>query len=62
LENVIYMGDGYHDANILKQCCYGIAPKNARIEAKKEANFITPSKSGEGAVLDACLHILERFF
>lgn len=62
LANVIYMGDGYHDANILKQCCYGIAPQNARIEAKNTADYITPSKSGEGAVLDACLHILGIYF
>ena len=62
LDNVIYMGDGYHDAKILEHCCYGIAPNNARIEAKDAADFITPSKSGEGAVLDACLHIIEKYF
>lgn len=62
LDNVIYMGDGYHDANILKQCFYGIAPQNARIEAINAADYITPSKSGEGAVLDACLHIIEKHF
>lgn len=62
LENVIYIGDGYFDANIIKQCCYGIAPQNARIEAKNAANYVTPSKSGEGAVLDACLHIIEKYF
>jgi 3-deoxy-D-manno-octulosonate 8-phosphate phosphatase (KDO 8-P phosphatase) len=57
---MIYMGDGYHDAKILKSCYYGIAPQNARAEAKTAANFVTPSKSGEGAVLDACLHIIEK--
>jgi 3-deoxy-D-manno-octulosonate 8-phosphate phosphatase (KDO 8-P phosphatase) len=62
LENVIYMGDGYHDAAILGQCCYGIAPRNARVEAKNAADYVTPSAAGEGAVLDACLHILDRFF
>ena len=62
LDNVIYMGDGYHDAEILRECFYGIAPQNARIESKNAAKYITPSKSGEGAVLDACLHILEMFF
>ena len=62
IENVVYMGDGYHDAKILKDCCYGIAPQNARIEAKDAADFITPSKSGEGAVLDACIHLVEKFF
>ena len=62
LENVIYMGDGYYDAKILNLCLYGIAPQNARIEAIEGANFVTPSKSGEGAVLDACLHIINKFF
>lgn len=62
LANVIYMGDGYHDAKILKLCCYGISPQNARLEAKNAADYITPSKSGEGAVLDACLHIIEKYF
>lgn len=61
LENVIYMGDGYYDSNILKQCFFGIVPQNARIEAKNAADYITPSKSGEGAVLDACLHIIGKF-
>ena len=62
LMNVIYMGDGYHDANILANCCCGIAPHNARIEAKEAAEFVTSSKSGEGAVLDASIFILERYF
>ena len=61
MENLIYMGDGYFDANILKKCMFGIAPKNARKEAKDCADFITESKSGEGAVLDACIEIKKRF-
>ena len=61
LNNIIYMGDGYYDAVILEQCFYGIAPNNARIEAKSAADYITPSNSGEGAVLDACLHIIDKF-
>lgn len=59
--NLIYMGDGYHDALILKKSMFGIAPKNARIEAKESADFITASDSGEGAVLDACLEIIKVF-
>ncbi len=62
LADVIYMGDGYHDAPILRQCAYGIAPQNARIEAREAAKFVTPSRSGEGAVLDACLHVLSVFY
>lgn len=41
---------------------YSIAPKNARREVIKKAHFVTESKSGEGAVLDACLHIKNQFF
>ena len=62
LANTIYIGDGLHDVEILRKCFYGIAPKNARIEARKAARYVTPSKSGEGAVLDACLKIKNKFF
>ncbi len=60
-ENSIFMGDGIFDAEILKRCKFGIAPINARKEAKAAAHFITESKSGEGAVCDACLEIEKRF-
>jgi len=60
-EYVIYMGDGYCDERILKACRFGIAPANARKEAKRAADFITNSKAGEGAVMDACLEILREF-
>ena len=61
LKNLIYMGDGYYDAKILKECKFGIAPASARKEAKAAADFVTESKAGEGAVLDACLEIKRRF-
>ena len=62
LDSAIYMGDGIHDTEILRQCLYGIAPANARIEAREAASYVTPSASGEGAVLDACLQIIRLFF
>ena len=61
LDNTIFMGDGIFDAPIIRDCKFGIAPANARIEAKKWAKYITPSKSGEGAVCDACIVINKRF-
>lgn len=61
-ENTIYMGDGIFDAQIIEECKFGIAPVNARIEAKRAADFVTPSKSGEGAVCDACIKIDNLFF
>lgn len=61
-ESTIYIGDGIFDAPILRDCKFGIAPANARVEAKKWANYITPSKSAEGAVCDACIKINKVFF
>jgi|TARA_B110000881_G_C18222108_1_gene339492 3-deoxy-D-manno-octulosonate 8-phosphate phosphatase (KDO 8-P phosphatase) len=62
VNKVIYIGDGYYDAPILKDVLFGIAPKNARIEAKRKANFITKSNSGKGAILDAAIKINSKFF
>jgi 3-deoxy-D-manno-octulosonate 8-phosphate phosphatase (KDO 8-P phosphatase) len=56
-DNTIFVGDGIFDAPILKACKFGIAPNNARIEARDMADFVTDSKSGEGAVCDACIYI-----
>ena len=55
------MGDGYHDVKILQESMFGIAPKNARREAIDSADYITESNSGEGAVLDACICIRDRY-
>ncbi len=60
-ENTIFMGDGIFDAPILKECKFGIAPKNARKEAIEAADFVTPSRGAEGAVCDACIEIKRRF-
>ncbi len=60
-ENTIFMGDGISDAALIKDCKFGIAPANARPEAREVADFVTPSKSAEGAVCDACLEIKRRF-
>lgn len=58
-EKTAFMGDGYYDAPILKKVKIGICPCSGRQEAKNASDYITPSRAGEGAVLDACLHILE---
>jgi len=62
LENTIFMGDGIFDVALIRDCVLGIAPANARAEAKHVADYITPSRSAEGAVCDACLWILENHF
>lgn len=62
LSSSIYMGDGIFDAEIFDHVAYSIAPANAFYLAKNKASFVTESKSGEGAVAEACLHIIENFF
>ena len=61
LDQTIYIGDGIHDARLLKESLYGIAPASARTEARQAANYVTPSNAAEGAVLDACLKIKKEF-
>ena len=58
----VYMGDGLFDVEILAKCRFSIAPSNARKEAKIAAKYITENPSGQGAVLDACLEIIRRYF
>jgi 3-deoxy-D-manno-octulosonate 8-phosphate phosphatase (KDO 8-P phosphatase) len=58
-DKVAYMGDGVYDAKILSSAKLGIAPAQARIEARQAADFVTPSNGGEGAYLDAALHIMK---
>lgn len=58
----IYMGDGIFDARVFDAVGYGIAPANAFYTTKEKAHFVTPSRGGDSAVAEACLHILEKFF
>jgi 3-deoxy-D-manno-octulosonate 8-phosphate phosphatase (KDO 8-P phosphatase) len=61
LEETIFMGDGIFDILVFKKIGYSIAPSNAFIKTKKAAGYVTLAKGGEGAVAEACLHILENF-
>jgi 3-deoxy-D-manno-octulosonate 8-phosphate phosphatase (KDO 8-P phosphatase) len=62
LKETIYMGDGIFDPLVFREVGYSIAPANAFFKTKQLANFVTNAKGGEGAVAEACLHILEKFF
>ena len=62
LAETIYIGDGIHDAVIFDHVAYSIAPANAFYLARDRANFVTSHRAGEGAVAEACLHIIEKFF
>lgn len=58
-DKVAYMGDGLFDAKIISLAKAGIAPAQARIEARSVATYVTPSNGGEGAYLDAALYIMK---
>ena len=61
-KETIYMGDGIFDAMVFSKVGYGISPANGFFTTKKEADFVTQSVGGHGAVGEACVHLLERFF
>lgn len=60
MDKIIYMGDGLHDIPIFKMVGYSIAPANAFYLTRESANFVTTSRSGEGAVAEACLHVVKH--
>jgi 3-deoxy-D-manno-octulosonate 8-phosphate phosphatase (KDO 8-P phosphatase) len=62
LSETIYMADGIFDAMAFAKVGYSISPANAFHTTKAKADFVTPSEGGHGAVAEACLHILEKFF
>lgn len=61
-KETIYMGDGIYDSLVFKEVAYSIAPANAFFNTKKHASFITSAKGSEGAVAEAIIHILDKFF
>jgi len=58
----VYMGDGIYDAMVFDKVAYSIAPANAFYTTKKYADFVTKSSGGFGAVAEACIHLMEKFF
>ncbi len=62
LSHTVYMGDGIFDAEIFGHVAYGIAPASAFYLARDKAHYVTHTKAGEGAVAEACLHIIKTFF
>jgi 3-deoxy-D-manno-octulosonate 8-phosphate phosphatase (KDO 8-P phosphatase) len=59
-DELAYMGDGIYDAKIIQHARIGMAPAQARVEARNMATYVTPSNGGEGAYLDACIHIMKK--
>lgn len=62
LKRCIYMGDGLYDWEIFRHVGYAIAPNNAFYLTRKKADYVTETNAGSGAVLEAAIHILEKFY
>ena len=62
LKNCIYMGDGIFDHYVFKSVGYSIATANALPHVQKRADYVTTRKGADGAVAEAALHILDKFF
>jgi 3-deoxy-D-manno-octulosonate 8-phosphate phosphatase (KDO 8-P phosphatase) len=61
LNTVIYMGDSFLDASILKKVLIGIAPANSNHLAIASADYVTKCSGAERAVAEACLYIAKIF-
>lgn len=62
LSHVIYMGDAFTDAVVLKNAGYGICPSDASEYAKRYADYVCHAEGGHRAVAEAVFHIEGRFF
>lgn len=56
----VYMGDGPHDAAIIKNVGLGIAPAQAWTTTALAADYLTLREGGDGAVMEACVYILNE--
>ena len=62
LSKCIYMWDWFTDAKIFPLMGYSIAPSNAFYLAKEKADYVTKTPGWAWAVLEAVLHIMDKFY
>ncbi len=58
-EEVAFVGDDVIDLPVMRLCGLAIAVKNARLEVKRAAHYVTPHSGGDGAVRDAVEYVLK---
>lgn len=56
----VFMGDGPYDAKIFPHVGLSIAPAQAWRTAISKASYVTPREGGKGAVMDACVYIMDK--
>jgi len=57
-EQILYMGDDIPDYEVMKLCGVATCPKNAAIEIKEIAHYISDKNGGEGCVRDIVEQVL----
>jgi len=57
-EEVCFVGDDLNDIECIRWCGLGVAVRNAQIDVKAVADWITPSRGGQGAVREVAERIL----
>ena len=55
---ILYMGDDIPDLKVMQLCGVGTCPKNAAIEIKNIAHYISDKNGGEGCVRDIIEQVL----
>jgi 3-deoxy-D-manno-octulosonate 8-phosphate phosphatase (KDO 8-P phosphatase) len=58
----VYMGDGLFDPQVFNRVRYSIAPANAMKRTKESASFVTERRGSEGAIAEAIVHLIDKFF
>ena len=56
-EEVCFVGDDINDIECIRWSGLGVAVRNARLDVKAFADWITPSSGGYGAIRDVADHI-----
>ena len=59
-DGTAFMGDGPHDALIFPLVDISIAPAQAWDSAIAAADYVTDREGGKGAVMDACVYLLDK--
>lgn len=60
LSDVAYIGDDINDLKLLKAVGFSASPENAPDYIKKEVDYVTNKRGGEGAFRDFVEHILKE--
>ena len=59
-KETIFMGDGPYDAKIMPYVGLSFAPAQAWRTARENATHVTEREGGQGAVMDACIYIMDK--